>query len=113
MWVTRTVPAASRQHRFEQPLGPLAVTIRAPRDVVYAVISAPYLGKTPRAMAEEYVLEDSAEGGTSFLYRSVLGSDLPALGGWWAGRNARAWNAAVRHSVRQITAEAERRAGRR
>ena len=36
-----------------RPLGPLAHTIRAPREVVFEVIAAPYLGKTPRALADK------------------------------------------------------------
>ena len=36
-----------------QPLGPLAHTIRAPQEVVFEVIAAPYLGKTPRALADK------------------------------------------------------------
>jgi hypothetical protein len=37
-----------------QPLGPLRQAIRAaPRDVVFDVIAAPYLGRTPRALADK------------------------------------------------------------
>jgi hypothetical protein len=36
-----------------QPLGPLVQTIRAPREVVFDVIASPYLGKTPRALADK------------------------------------------------------------
>src|SRR5919106_5618395 len=36
-----------RRHR---PLGPIALAIAAPPDVVFDVIAAPYLGRTPRAM---------------------------------------------------------------
>jgi len=36
-----------------QPLGPLLQTIRAPQEVVFDVIAAPYLGKTPRALADK------------------------------------------------------------
>jgi len=36
-----------------QPLGPLTQTIRAPREVVFDVIAGPYLGKTPRALADK------------------------------------------------------------
>jgi hypothetical protein len=36
-----------------QSLGPLAQTIRAPREVVFDVIAGPYLGKTPRALADK------------------------------------------------------------
>lgn len=36
-----------------QPLGPLVQAIRAPRELVFDVIGAPYLGKTPRALADK------------------------------------------------------------
>lgn len=36
-----------------QPLGPLVQAIRAPREVVFEVIAAPYLGRTPHAMADK------------------------------------------------------------
>lgn len=36
--------------RSLRPLGPLTLRIDAPRDVVFDVISAPYLGRTPRAL---------------------------------------------------------------
>lgn len=36
--------------RSLRPLGPLTVVIGAPREVVFDVISAPYLGRTPRAL---------------------------------------------------------------
>jgi hypothetical protein len=39
--------------RTLRPLGPLTVTIAAPRDTVFDIIAAPYLGKTPRALADE------------------------------------------------------------
>ena len=48
--------------RTLRPLGPLAVTIVAPRETVFEVIAAPYLGRTPRAMAEEIsVLERGSD----------------------------------------------------
>ncbi|HET8894606.1 MAG TPA: SRPBCC family protein [Gaiellaceae bacterium] len=34
-----------------QPLGPHSHRVRAPREVVFDVIAAPYLGRTPRALA--------------------------------------------------------------
>jgi hypothetical protein len=44
--------------RRVRPLGPLSFRIAAPRDVVFDVISAPYLRKTPRALrAKLEVLE--------------------------------------------------------
>lgn len=39
--------------RRSQELGPLLQTIRAPRDVVFDVIAAPYLGRTPQALASK------------------------------------------------------------
>lgn len=48
--------------RQVQPLGPLTVGIAAPREIVFDVIAAPYLGRTPRAMAEELtVLERGSD----------------------------------------------------
>ena len=35
------------------PLGPLLQPIRAPQEVVFDVIAVPYLGKTPRALADK------------------------------------------------------------
>lgn len=35
------------------PLGPLALRISAPREVVFDAIAAPYLGRTPRALGEK------------------------------------------------------------
>jgi hypothetical protein len=48
--------------------------------------------------------------GTSFEYRGELGTDLWRLGQWWGDRVAAAWERAVRHSLGEIQAEAERRA---
>jgi hypothetical protein len=39
--------------RRTQRLGPLTVAIAASRDTVFEVIAAPYLGRTPRALAGE------------------------------------------------------------
>ena len=36
-----------------RPLGPIERTIQAPREVVFDVIAAPYLGRTPRAMKDK------------------------------------------------------------
>jgi hypothetical protein len=38
--------------RSRRPLGPLVVAIAAPRDLVFDIIAAPYLGRTPKAMAD-------------------------------------------------------------
>ena len=39
--------------RRVRPLGPRSWSIRAPREVVFDVIAAPYLGRTPRALEDE------------------------------------------------------------
>jgi hypothetical protein len=39
--------------RRVQPLGPLVQTVRAPQDVIFEVIASPYLGRTPRALADK------------------------------------------------------------
>jgi hypothetical protein len=147
-----------------QPLGPLVRTIAVPREVVFDVIAAPYLGRTPRALAdklqvwergsdmvlaahftqvacgttttletvsfdrpervdfrlvrgpvpelaESFLLTD-ADGGTELRWTGRLGTDGWRLGEWWGRRVARAWTRAVETSLRQIAAEAERRASR-
>jgi len=48
--------------RTLRPLGPITVAMAAPRDTVFDVIAAPYLGRTPRAMADEIeVLERGSD----------------------------------------------------
>jgi hypothetical protein len=39
--------------RRVQPLGPVKFPIEAPREVVFDVIAAPYLARTPRALSDE------------------------------------------------------------
>jgi Polyketide cyclase / dehydrase and lipid transport len=48
--------------RTKQPLGPVPFEIAAARELVFDVIAAPYLGRTPRALANELqVWERSSE----------------------------------------------------
>ena len=48
--------------RRVMPLGPLRVRVSAPREVVFDVISGPYLGRTPRALgAKLEVLERGSD----------------------------------------------------
>lgn len=49
--VTASAPLDLGIGRRTRPLGPLAVDIAAPREVVFEVISAPYLGRATREMA--------------------------------------------------------------
>ncbi|MDR2988120.1 MAG: SRPBCC family protein [Nocardiopsaceae bacterium] len=146
------------------PLGPFSVEVTAPAATVFDVIAAPYLDRTPRALAgklrviergegmvlaehytpvhhgrlttvtvetvtfdrprrvgfylvrgavpyvaEEFTLTEDA-GSTTLAYTGKLGTDFGALGQWWGGQVARAWEAAVRTSFASIQAEAQRRA---
>jgi len=61
-----------------RPLGPLTFTIAAPRETVFDVIAAPYLGRTPRAMAEE--IEVLERGGDMVLaaHRTSVGWGMVA-----------------------------------
>lgn len=47
--------------RTLQPLGPLGIRIDAPREVVFDVISAPYLGRTPRALERKLKVLDHSD----------------------------------------------------
>jgi polyketide cyclase/dehydrase/lipid transport protein len=60
-------------------------------------------------VAETYELR-AVPDGTDFVYAGELGTDLWALGEWWGGRVAPAWERAVARSLDAIQAEAERRA---
>jgi hypothetical protein len=60
--------------RRYRPLGPLTVRIAAPRDVVFDVVSGPYLGKTPRALrAKLEVLERGDDFVLAAHYTRVYG----------------------------------------
>lgn len=145
-----------------RPLGPLVWSIQAPQEIVFDVVAAPYLGRTPRALADKlqvwergsdmvlaahytpvkcgttttletvrfqrpdrvdfrlvrgpvpHLLEtfqlSPTDTGSELRWQGELGTDLGALGQWWGGRVAIAWTRAVQISLREIGAEAERRA---
>jgi hypothetical protein len=60
--VTGAVSVDLRLGRRIRTLGPEAVVIAAPRDVVFAVIAAPYLGRASKAVSEKIsVLERGAD----------------------------------------------------
>jgi Polyketide cyclase / dehydrase and lipid transport len=146
-----------------RPLGPIALEIAAPPELVFDVIAAPYLGRTPRALRgkleviergadlvlaahftsvtlgltvttvetvrferprrvtfrllkgpvphvlERYELRASPNG-TAFEYHGEMGTDLWALGAWWAAVVAPSWERTVASSLDAIRTEAERRA---
>jgi hypothetical protein len=150
--------------RTVRPLGPLTWQIAASRELVFEVISSPYLDRTPRALegklrvlerGEDFVLAEhftpvgplvtttletvrfeppervsfrlvrgpvphvterfvlrETDAETQIEYSGELGTDLWALGRWWAALVASRWEAAVRESLGAVKAEAERRAVR-
>jgi hypothetical protein len=63
-----------------RPLGPFGVTITAPATAVFDLIAAPYLGKTPRAMAGHLqVLQRSTDMVLAEHYTPVHGGRLTAV----------------------------------
>lgn len=89
--VTTTVEAV----RFERPD---LVTFRLVR------------GPVPH-VSESFALTE-LDGRTELTWEGEIGTDLWALGAWWGARVARSWTNAVRASLQQIAAEAERQARR-
>jgi hypothetical protein len=66
--------------RCYRPLGPLRVRIDAPREIVYDVVSGPYLGRTPRALrAKLEVLERGEDFVLAAHYTSVYGLTATTL----------------------------------
>jgi len=60
-------------------------------------------------LAESFLLRGEAEG-TELTWVGELGTDFWAVGRWWGLQVAHKWEAAVRHSLAAVAAEAERRA---
>ncbi|MBD8057162.1 SRPBCC family protein [Rhodococcus ruber] len=56
--VTGAMPIDLRVGRRLRPLGPQVVNVAAPREVVYAVLTEPYLGRQTRAVAEKVRILD-------------------------------------------------------
>src|SRR5215472_4869543 len=65
--------------RRVRPLGPYSIQIAAPPAVVFDVIAAPYLGRTPRAMADKLrVLDRGSDMALAEHYTPVHGGRLTA-----------------------------------
>jgi Polyketide cyclase / dehydrase and lipid transport len=64
--------------RRVRPLGPLFVTIDAPRDTVFDVIAAPYLDKTPRALAAELEVLERGSDMVVAAHRTPIGWGMVA-----------------------------------
>ena len=66
--------------RRVRPLGPFSVTVAASAETVFDVIAAPYLGRTPRAMAGKLrVLERGTDMVLAEHYTGVHGGKLTAV----------------------------------
>src|SRR5207245_5770920 len=62
------------------PLGPFSVRIAAPAGTVFDIIAAPYLGRTPKAMAAKLrVLERGTDMALAEHYTPVHGGRLTAV----------------------------------
>lgn len=72
--VTAAVPVDLGTGRRTRALGPLTVRIAAPREVVYAVVAAPYADRTTRAMREKVrVLERGTDMVLAAHYTPIRG----------------------------------------
>jgi hypothetical protein len=61
-WLTGRLTLDLGWGRSVHPLGPLEVTVEAPKEVVYEVVASPYLGRTPRKLRSELeVLEQGTD----------------------------------------------------
>src|SRR5918999_5391402 len=76
--VTGAVPIDLGLGRRLRPLGPLTITIDAPRDVVFDVISQPYLGRATRAMQEKVRVLHAGSDMVLAAHRTPLGNGLIA-----------------------------------
>jgi len=77
--VTGKLTADTGWGRSVRPLGPFSVQVGAPAPTVFDVIAAPYLERTPRAMAGKLrVLERGTDMVLAEHYTPVLGGRLTA-----------------------------------
>lgn len=65
--------------RRTRPLGPLTVEVAAPREVVYAVATAPYGERRPRAMREKVEIWERGDGMVLAAHRTPVGGGLTAV----------------------------------
>lgn len=68
-----------RLGRRIRPLGPWSVTIDAPRELVFDVLSEPYLGRQPRAVAEKIRVLERGENMVLAEHRTPIRSRLVAV----------------------------------
>ena len=60
--------------RTVRPLGPITVAMAAPPDTVFDVIAAPYLGRTPRALAGEIEVMERGSDMVLAAHRTPVGA---------------------------------------
>ena len=65
--------------RRTRPLGPLTFAIAAPRDTVFDVIASPYLGRTPRAIADEIDVLERGSDMVLAAHRTRVGRGMVAV----------------------------------
>ena len=76
--VTAAVPVDLGFGRRTRPLGPFGVEIDAPVDVVFDVLSEPYLGRQTRAVAEKIRILERGSDMVLAAHRTPLGGRLVA-----------------------------------
>jgi hypothetical protein len=64
--------------RRTRPLGPLTFTMAAPRETVFDVIAAPYMGRTPRALADEIEVLERGSDMVLAAHRTAVGRGIVA-----------------------------------
>jgi hypothetical protein len=64
--------------RTVRPLGPFNIDIAAPRELVFDIIAAPYLGKTPRAMADKLEIVERGNNLVLAAHRTQVRAGLVA-----------------------------------
>jgi len=62
--------------RTARPLGPITVAMAAPRETVFDVIAAPYLGRTPRALADEIEVIERGSDMVLAAHRTPVGAGI-------------------------------------
>jgi hypothetical protein len=76
--VTAAIPIDLGIGRRHQALGPLAVDIAAPRDLVFDILAAPYLGRQTRAMADKIHILERGSDMVLAAHRTPIGRRLAA-----------------------------------
>lgn len=76
--ITAAIPLDLGVGRRYQPLGPLTVNIAAPREVVFDILAAPYLGRQTRAMADKIHIVERGNDMVLAAHRTPIGRGLVA-----------------------------------